>query len=384
MAIHLHWFLPTTGDSRDISGFGPMAGRRAPTLDYLTVVARTAEQVGFEAVLTPTGTICEDAWVTTAALISQTERLKFLVAFRPGAVSPTLAAQQARTFQHLSGNRLFVNVVTGGDADEQQRFGDWLDHDQRYDRTDEFLTVFRGAWDDAPFDFAGDHYRVAGATIGSPAPRPPIFFGGASAAAEAVAARQVDVYLAWGEHPDQLAERLGRMRALAAAAGRDLRFGVRLNVIARDRAADAWAEAERLLDAMPEEAMAEAQRSYAATQSVGQQRMAALHGGRREDLVIAPNLWAGFGLVRGGAGTALVGSHDEIADRIVEYHDLGFDHFIFSGQPHVEEALWFGEGVIPRLRDRGVLAGSAGAADPSTTDPSAQRAAPALARVSAS
>ena len=189
------------------------------------------------AVLTPTGTACEDAWITTASLLGDTERLRFLVAFRPGLVSPTLSAQMAGTFQRLSKGRLLLNVVTGGDAEEQRRFGDWLDHDARYDRTDEFLTVLRGAWGDTPFDFSGRHYEVAGATVSAPPdPVPPVFFGGASPAAERVAARHADVYLAWGEPPSMVAERVDRVSAGAAALGRSIGFGIRLHVIARDTA----------------------------------------------------------------------------------------------------------------------------------------------------
>ncbi|MEA2235217.1 MAG: alkanesulfonate monooxygenase [Solirubrobacteraceae bacterium] len=354
--VHLHWFLPTAGDSRDVSGFGPAKGRRPPEIEYLSQVAKAADHLGFEGVLTPTGTGCEDSWLTTAALTRDTERLKFLVAFRPGFISPTLAAQQAGTFQRISGGRLLLNIVTGGDADEQRRFGDWLDHDSRYERTAEFLTVLRGAWEEKPFDFEGAHYKVEGATTRkAPSPIPDIFFGGASDAAEVVAAEHCDVYLTWGEPPSLVAERLDRMRSRAATAGRELRFGIRLHVISRDRAEDAWAVTERMLDAMPDNVIQLAQRNFAATESVGQQRMAALHGGSRASLLVAPNLWAGFGLVRGGAGTALVGSHDEVAERIAEYHGLGFDHFILSGQPHLEEAYWFGEGVMPVLRAAGLL-----------------------------
>jgi len=357
VGLALHWFLPTAGDSRDVAGFGPVAHRRAPTLEYLASVARSAEQLGFTGVLTPTGSWCEDAWLSTAALIPQTTRLKFLVAFRPGSIAPTLAAQMASTYQRLSGGRLLLNVVTGGDADEQRRFGDWLDHDERYDRTGEFLTVLRGAWSDRPLDFTGRHYRVEGATVlAPPDPIPPLYFGGASAAAEHVAASHVDVYLAWGEPPDMVAERVARVRRLAEEAGRTLRFGIRLHVISRDTSTDAWAEADRLLSAMDDRAVDRAQRNYSSTQSVGQQRMAALHGGRREDLEVSPNLWAGFGLVRSGAGTGLVGSHEEVAQRIEEYAALGFSEFILSGQPHVEEAYWFAEGAGSLLRQRGVVA----------------------------
>jgi alkanesulfonate monooxygenase len=357
VSLSVHWFLPTAGDSRDVVGFGPTDARRPADLDYLAQIARTAENLGFDAVLTPTGTWCEDAWLSTAALIRETRRLRFLVAFRPGFLSPTLAAQQASTFQRLSGGRLLLNIVTGGSTEEQRRFGDHLDHDARYDRTAEFLQIVQGAWSGTPFDFTGDHYTVHGATVlEAPDPRPQVFFGGSSPAGKAVAARHADVWLMWGEPPDVAAQQVDEVRALAASAGRELKFGIRLHVISRDNSSDAWAEAERLLDAMPPELVVKAQQQLTYSESVGQARMTALHRGDRSDLVVAPNLWAGFGLVRGGAGTALVGSHDEVAERIAEYHRAGFDHFILSGQPHLEEAWWFGEGVIPRLRAADLLA----------------------------
>jgi alkanesulfonate monooxygenase len=357
MSLALHWFLPTTVDSRTVIPFGPDGHQRQPDLDYLGQIARAADQLGYVGVLTPTGTWCEDAWLVTAALLRETIRLKFLVAFRPGALSPTLAAQKAATFQRISGGRLLLNVVTGGEASEQRRFGDHLDHDERYDRTDEFLTVLRGAWGDQPFDFTGRYYDVEGATTMKPlSPVPPLYFGGASEAAERVAARHVDVYLTWGEPPDMVAPRLARMRALAAEAGRTLRFGIRLHVITRDHARDAWRETERFLDALEPDVVRATQTAFARSESVGQQRMQSLHGGSTDALVVSPNLWAGYGLVRGGAATTLVGSHEDVADRIEEYHQLGFDEFVLSGHPHLEEAYWFAEGVAPVLRRRGLLA----------------------------
>lgn len=369
MTLRIHWYLPTNGDNRDIVGSGDRSqetlgavagGFRPPDVDYLGQIARSAEQLGYEAVLTPTGLWCEDAWITTAALTQVTKRLKFLVAFRPGLISPTLAAHQAATFQRVSGGRLLLNVVTGGDSAEQRRFGDHLDHDQRYARTDEFLAVLRGVSALPPgetFSFAGEHFRIENAHVDTAPWGPPeIFFGGASPAAERVAARRADVYLAWGERPDQIAERLGRVRELAAAEGRELRFGIRLHVISRDTSAQAWAEAERLLSRITPERIAAVQKDLASSESVGQRRMAELHGGDRGRLEVYPNLWAGYGLVRGGAGTALVGSHEEVADRIEEYHALGLDHFILSGQPHLEEAYWFAEGAAAVLRSRKLLA----------------------------
>jgi alkanesulfonate monooxygenase len=366
MTLHLHWYLPTNGDSREIVGsgddshLGPSAGRiRPPTIAYLGEIARTAERLGFESVLTPTGTWCEDAWITTAALSQVTSTLKFLVAFRPGFISPTLAAHQAATFQRISRGRLLLNVVTGGDPVEQARFGDHLDHDERYRRTGEFLKVLRGVAtpsNAATFDFEGDYYRVADARIEyGEWDLPPVFFGGASPAAEEVAAQYVDTYLAWGETPDQIAERLERIRARAGHYGRTLNFGIRLHVISRDTSAEAWAHADRLLAAIDDDRIRSTQKVLARTESVGQQRMTELHNGRTSDLEISPNLWAGYGLVRGGAGTALVGSHSEVAGRIAEYHALGIDHFILSGQPHIEEAYWFAEGAGAVLRERGLV-----------------------------
>jgi alkanesulfonate monooxygenase len=324
-------------------------------------VARAAEQAGFEAVLTPAGTWCEDAWLVTAALIRETQRLKFLVAFRPGMTSPTLAAQMAATYQRISGGRLLLNVVTGGQSDEQHRFGDYLSHDERYARSGEFLSIVRGAWSGQPFDFSGQHYQVEGATVMQPPePHPDIYFGGSSAAAGPVAARHADVYLTWGEPPAQVAEKTSWMRELADREGRTLRFGIRLHVITRDTARDAWAEAEKLLSYLDPEEIATAQQVLGRSESAGQDRTRALHAAYRDsgspsDLEIYPNLWAGVGLVRGGAGTALVGSHGEVADRIEEYASLGIEEFILSGYPHLEEAYWFGEGVRPELRRRSLL-----------------------------
>jgi alkanesulfonate monooxygenase len=356
------WFLPTNGDSRSIVGASHASshhtvpdGYREPSRRYLAEVARAADRLGFEGVLTPTGTWCEDAWLTAAALLSETERLKFLVAFRPGLVPPTLAAQQAATLQRFSDGRVLLNIVSGGDDLEQRRFGDWLDHDQRYARTGEFLHIVSTLWQQDSLDFHGEHYRVADARVSAPPnPLPGIYFGGSSAAALPIAAQYVDVYLTWGEPPQAAAAKIERVRALAAERGRTIRFGIRLHTISRDTSAAAWAVADELVARLTPEQIAKATALHSKSESEGQRRMTALHGGRVDQLEIYPNLWAGVGLVRGGAGTALVGSHEEVANLIVEYHALGFDEFILSGYPHLEEAHWFAEGVLPLLRNKGV------------------------------
>ncbi|GGC52862.1 LLM class flavin-dependent oxidoreductase [Hoyosella rhizosphaerae] len=357
--LRFHWFLPTYGDSRALIAGGhgsAMTGDRPASVQYLTQVAHAAETNGFEAVLTPTGAWCEDAWLTTAMLIESTEYLKFLVAFRPGLVSPTLAAQMATTFQRHSNGRLYLNVVTGGEDHEQRAYGDFLNKSERYERTGEFLSVVRRLWSEqAPFTFRGQHLSVSDASLGRrPVVVPPIFFGGSSAPAGDVAARFADVYLTWGEPPLEVGKKIAWINALAAEQGRRVEHGIRLHVISRDTSAEAWAVADKLLANLDPREINRIQTNLAQSQSEGQRRMQELHKGRTDALTIAPNLWAGVGLVRGGAGTALVGSHEEVADRIQEYGDLGISHFIFSGYPHIEEAYWFGEGVLPRLHERGL------------------------------
>jgi alkanesulfonate monooxygenase len=360
MSLALHWFLPTHGDGREIAGRtgGPAVpgARREPDLDYLTQVALAADRFGFTGMLTPFGLFCEDPWVIASALVAATRRVKFMIALRPGFVSPLLAAQTAATFQRISDSRLQLNIVTGGDADEQRRYGDWLDHDQRYERTGEFLEVFNRAWEGERFDFTGTHYRIAAGLLTRPHPvRPEIFLGGSSAAAHQVAAAHADVLLTWGEAPPAMKNFVARARELADAHGRELSFGTRFHVITRDTSEEAWAVAGQLVDGMDPERIRRAQERFRSTESEGQRRMAALHGGGTGGLEIHPNVWAGYGLVRPGVGTALVGSHEEVAERIEEYHELGMDHIILSAQPHLEEAYSVGEGVLPLLRKRGLL-----------------------------
>ncbi len=257
----------------------------------------------------------------------------------------------AATFQNLSRRRLLLNIVIGGESHEQRGHGDFLDKDERYARADEWLAVVKRLWAGEEVSFEGRHVHVEGAQAHrAPDPIPPFYFGGSSPAAGAVAARHSDVYLTWGEPVDAVAQKVAWIRGLAAAQGRTVRFGIRLHVIARDTAEAAWAEADRLLAAIDPETVAKAQAGLAKSESEGQKRMLALHGGSRDNLLVGPNLWAGVGLVRGGAGTALVGSHAEIAERIREYKAVGIEEFILSGVPHLEEIYWFGEGVLPLLK----------------------------------
>jgi len=362
MSLNLFWFIPTHGDSRYL---GTSKGARAVDADYLRQVAVAADTLGYDGVLLPTGRSCEDAWVVASSLIHATKNLKFLVAVRPGLSTPGLAVRMAATFDRLSNGRLLINVVTGGDPAELAADGLTADHATRYEISDEFIRIWRGALSgeggDAGFDFDGKHLQVKGAKTLYPAlqkPYPPLYFGGSSEAAHELAAEQMDVYLTWGEPPAAVAEKIADIRRRAAEHGRTVKFGIRLHVIVRETNEEAWQAADRLISHLDDDVIAKAQASFARMDSEGQRRMAALHGGRRDRLEVSPNLWAGVGLVRGGAGTALVGDAETVAARIREYEELGIETFIFSGYPHLEESYRFAELVFPLLKD-GKLRGKA-------------------------
>ncbi|MEQ9888568.1 FMNH2-dependent alkanesulfonate monooxygenase [Pectobacterium zantedeschiae] len=349
MSLNVFWFLPTHGDGRYL---GSAEGARHVDYSYLQQVAQAAERQGFGGVLLPTGRSCEDSWLVAASLIPVTQRLKFLVALRPGVISPTIAARQAATLDRLSNGRALFNLVTGGDPEELAAEGLFLSHEERYEASAEFTHIWRRLLEGETVDFAGKHIQVKDAKLLYPAvqqPRPPLYFGGSSEAAQNLAAEQVDLYLTWGEPPEQVKEKLAEVRAKAAAQGREVRFGIRLHVIVRETTEEAWQAADRLISHLDEKTIADAQAALARFDSVGQQRMAALHGGKKDNLEISPNLWAGIGLVRGGAGTALVGDGPTVAERIQEYADLGIDTFILSGYPHLEEAYRVGELLFPHL-----------------------------------
>jgi alkanesulfonate monooxygenase len=347
--MQVFWFIPTHGDSRYL---GTTQGARATGYDYFRQIAVAADTLGYDGVLLPTGRSCEDAWIVASSLIGATRHLRFLVAIRPGITSPGLSARQAATFDRLSNGRLLINVVTGGDPDELEGDGLFVSHDERYEITAEFLRIWRATLSGETIDYAGKHLRVKGAKVLYPpvqTPHPPLYFGGSSEPAHELAAEQVDVYLTWGEPPAAVAAKIADIRARAGARGRTLRFGVRLHVIVRETEAEAWKAAEDLISHLDEPTIAAAQKKFAQMDSEGQRRMAALHGGKRDRLEVSPNLWAGVGLVRGGAGTALVGDPETVVARINEYADLGIETFILSGYPHLEEAYRVAELVFPLL-----------------------------------
>ncbi|MDR2128271.1 MAG: FMNH2-dependent alkanesulfonate monooxygenase [Burkholderiaceae bacterium] len=355
--MQVFWFIPTHGDGRYL---GTSEGARELSHDYIKQIAIAADSLGYEGVLIPTGRSCEDPWVLASSLIGFTRRLKFLVAVRPGLHLPSLAARMAASFDRLSGGRLLINLVAGGDQTEFAGDGLFLDHAARYAQATEFIRIWREilarSHEGQALDYEGQYLSVKGAKLLFPPvqrPHPPVYFGGSSPVAHELAAEQVDAYLTWGEPPAEVAKKIADVRARAARHGRTLKFGIRLHVIVRESDSAAWAAAEDLISRVKDETVAQAQAVFARMDSEGQRRMAALHQGgakrSRADLEISPNLWAGVGLVRGGAGTALVGDAKTVAARIQEYAALGIEVFVLSGYPHLDEAHRFAELVFPLL-----------------------------------
>lgn len=348
--LDVMWFLPTGGDGRYLGG---ATGQRVADNRYLRQVAEAADQLGYTGVLLPTGNGCEDALVTAASIAPFTERLRFLVALRPGHTLPGEAARQFAALDRLSGGRLMVNVVCGGNPRDLAGDGLHLAHDARYDQADEFLQIWRGLMGGERVSFQGTHLSVDGGRLLFPpvqTPHPPLFFGGSSPAAHRLAAAQADGYLSWGEPPAAVGAKIADVRAKAAAQGRTLRYGLRLHLIVRETEGEAWDAARHLIRHLSDATIEAAQHKLATeSDSEGQRRMSALHGGSRERLEIAPNLWAGVGLVRGGAGTALVGDPATVAARLREYQDVGVDTLIASGYPHLDEAYRVAELLFPHL-----------------------------------
>ncbi len=265
MSLEIFWFLPTHGDGHYL---GTTQGARAVDHGYLQQIAQAADRLGFGGVLIPTGRSCEDSWLVAASLIPVTQRLKFLVALRPGIISPTVAARQAATLDRLSNGRALFNLVTGGDPDELAGDGLHLSHAERYEASVEFTRIWRRVLEGETVDYAGKHIQVKGAKLLYPPlqqPRPPLYFGGSSEAAQDLAAEQVELYLTWGEPPAAVAEKIAQVREKAARQSRQVRFGIRLHVIVRETSEEAWQAADRLIAHLDDDTIARAQAPWRAS-----------------------------------------------------------------------------------------------------------------------
>jgi len=317
------WYCPSEGDGHFL---GTRLPERAPDFGYLLKVTRAAEDAGAEEILIPTGIVNDsfspeapfmESWTTAAGLAAATERIRLIVAVNPAPLEVGLAAHQIETLERIAPGRIAINLVAGGGPDTGYGTPK-QSHDRRYAKVRALVDAVRPRFDG------------------------PFYLGGASDAALALVADHVDTYLMWGEPPEKIAARVTQVRH---AATRAIRMGLRIHIIARAREDDARQAAEALLSRS--QVRDDRSREFAAFDSIGQRRMNLLDADSEGWL--APGLWAGVREVRGGAGTALVGSYDQVASWLDRYRTAGIDLVIASGYPHLEEVGRVGDEVWPRL-----------------------------------
>ncbi|MYM22714.1 LLM class flavin-dependent oxidoreductase [Duganella sp. FT135W] len=375
MSIDFFWRLPMHGDGRKAHDkhtrgeWNNSTGTRvAPRIDddtfgyidYLSQVARAAEISGFHGALIPIFRFTDEPWMVAAALARETRRLRLLIALQPHFIQPAYAAQMAASLQRISRGRVEWNVISGGDPSAQRGYGDFSAHDERYARTSEFLDVVRGVNAGAPFDYEGKHYQVQGGGLLEPLVQqavPRIWLAGASDASMQVASRHADIHLTWGEPLAKQREVIEATRRAFDAKGveREIRFGMRIDILARETEEQAWADLRRMHDTVDEStrefgfASRRSAKGAPSSDSVGAQRQQKLSGGATnfDELVVGQNVWAGMSAIRGGPGCVLVGSHEQVAERLAEYVDIGVSSFILASNGHLEEAYRVGEEVLP-------------------------------------
>jgi alkanesulfonate monooxygenase len=379
MTVDVYWRLPMHGCKGEF-GIGranrgdwsdPTAGNLAPGYgvdgtrdeygfaDHLGDIARAAEISGFYGGLLPSFPMTDDPWTIAPALARETKTFRFMIAFQPGFVNPVHAARLSASLQRASNGRLVYNIITGGGGPSQLWWGDRVAHDDRYARTSEFLDVLKGSWAGS-FTYKGRFYQVENGGLQAPLseqPLPEIYFSGSSEAAIAAAGRHADYYLSHLEPLESLKPKLDRVRERTAKEGREARFSLRFDVLARPTPEEAWAEVARGWDTLSPAALARLNQTSG--DSVGFQRQRAFrpttvahYNDLHVDAHIGPALWGGFHLFRGGPPIGVVGSYEQAAEWLDRYLAAGIDSFILAGTPHLEEAYRVGEEVLPLVRGR--------------------------------
>lgn len=325
---------------------------RALDRDYVEAAAEAQENGGFDRVLIPFGSISPDSLIVAAHAAAFTTRLGFLVAHRPGFTQPTVAARQLATLDLLTDGRVAVHIITGGADSEMARDGDTSTKVERYARTDEYLTILRHEWSDtAPFDHEGRFYRVRQGFSSVKPNNLPVFFGGSSDEAIEVSGKHADVYALWGESLWQTREVVSRVRRAAAPHGRRPGFSLSLRPVLADTEEAAWKRADAIVEQVRDlRASAGAITEGHAPVNAGSQRLldTAAQGYRTDKC-----LWTGLAAVGGAQGnsTGLVGTPEQVTDALLDYYDLGIDHFLIRGFEPLADAITYGNELIPLVRE---------------------------------
>lgn len=375
MTIDFFWRIPTHGepsshrarepyrgdwfagnDNVRKPGLGGGSGDGFTYIDYLAEIARAAEISGFQGGLIPSFPMTDEPWAISAILARETRTFRFMIPFQPGFLNPVTAARMTASLQRATGGRALYNIITGGGGPSQLWWGDLAGHDDRYTRTTEFLDILRGVWRGGPFSYQGKFYQVQDAGLPDPLSQeefPEIYFSGSSDAALVSASKHADYYLTWLEPFDQLREKFKRVKEKTDALGRKIKCAVRVDIVARPTEEEAWEEVKRGFDKVDSETLAKFLGQGEGSDSVGAARQRAnrpITLNSYRDLIVQPNIWSGFNLLRGGQTQGIVGSYQQVAERLDELVQLGADAFILASTPHLEEAYRVGEEVLPLVR----------------------------------
>lgn len=378
MSIDFFWRIPTHGEPSSHRSRTPYRGDwlqgqdhiRNPGLggggrdgytyiDYIAEVAHAAEISGFHGGLLPSFPMTDEPWAISSFLARETKTFRFMIAFQPGFLNPVTAARMTASLQRATGGRALFNVITGGGGPVQLWWGDSFSHDDRYARTTEFLDVLRGVWQGKPFNYQGRFYQVEDAALPFPLNEeafPEIYFSGSSDAALISASKHADYYLSWLEPLSQLRDKFERVKARTDQLGRKIKCAVRVDIVARATEEEAWREVRRGFENLDAQQLERYKQQQARIgDSVGGQRQSTFRPktiSDYRDLIIEPNIWSGFNLLRGGQGQGIVGSYEQVAQRLDDLVALGADAFILASTSHLEEAYRVGEEVLPLVRGR--------------------------------
>jgi alkanesulfonate monooxygenase len=320
---------------------------------YVTEFARAHDEAGFDLALVGYSSSSAEGFLVALHAAAHTQRLGYLVAHRPGFVAPTLMARKIATFDHLTGGRLAVHIITGKTDEEQQGDGDFSPKAERYLRAAEYLELIKLAWSsERPFDFSGKFYSVKGAHSDVrplQKPHPLIFFGGASPGALTMGARLCDVYAIYAEPLAATRERIAQVRTQAAAFGRKIGFNISVRPIIAASEGAAWDKANRILAAMTgKKGWSRQEAADGPVDNAGKRLM----GFAMEADVHDERLWMPIARATGALGntSCLVGTPEQVADAILEYYRLGVDSFLIRGFDPFNDTVEFGRELIPRIK----------------------------------
>lgn len=353
------WFLPSSGDTTCLADPGARIPSSRAVFDEIVDVV---DNSGFKYLLIPVNTTCWEATVLASYYVARTRNVAPLIALRAGYVNPALSARMFATLDQMSEGRLCINLIAGLNDDDAAADGVQDSKIVRYEKMDEEVTIMKRLWASRePIGFVGKHYRVNQVVEPKPfqRPHPPFFLGGGSPEAAEISAKHSTVHLFWGDKPQVIAQKVRDMRSLAAKYGREkaINFGMRLQIICRDKEADAWEEADRLIKGASRFSFVNMRTGAAAVEGIKRTS----HANRRvwelleesgNDMKIHPHLWTGISTVRVGAGIAVVGNPEQVAATLQEFVDAGCSTFCLSGYPHADAARTFASKVMPLFEGR--------------------------------